>query len=108
MAISLGSHHSLFPEEDVVVDGSLRDACGFTPFGTNHVAILCAVPILATALSFAHRRLPAERNFIRLGFAANLLVDIAVYYGWQFRHHSLTFPDHALRTLRCADGPYRT
>jgi hypothetical integral membrane protein (TIGR02206 family) len=67
---------------------------GFTPFGTIHVAILSAVPILAAALNFAHRRLPAERNFIRLGFAAILLMDTAVYYGWQIRHHSLTFPDH--------------
>jgi hypothetical protein len=29
---------------------------GFTLFGAIHVAILCAVPVLAAALSFAHRR----------------------------------------------------
>jgi hypothetical integral membrane protein (TIGR02206 family) len=67
---------------------------GFTLFGTIHVAILCAVPILAGALSFAHRRFPAAGNFIRLGFAAILLADTAVYYGWQVKRHCLTFPDH--------------
>jgi hypothetical integral membrane protein (TIGR02206 family) len=67
---------------------------GFTLFGAIHVAILCAVPVLAAALSFAHRRFPAAGNFIRLGFATTLLVDNAVYYGWQIRHHNLTFPDH--------------
>jgi hypothetical integral membrane protein (TIGR02206 family) len=67
---------------------------GFTLFGAIHVAILCAVPALAGALSFAHRRFPAEGNFIRLGFAAILLVDYAVYYGWQISHHKLRFPDH--------------
>jgi hypothetical protein len=67
---------------------------GFTFFGTIHVAILCAVPVLAGALSFAHRRFPAARNFVRLGFAAILLMDTAVYYGWQITHHSLTFPHH--------------
>jgi len=67
---------------------------GFTFFGASHVAILSAVPALAGALSFAHRRFPAAGNFIRLGFATILLVDYAVYYGWQFRHHNLTFPDH--------------
>lgn len=67
---------------------------GFTLFGAIHVSILCAVPALAGALSFAHRRFPAAGNFIRLGFATILLVDNAVYYGWQIRHHSLTFPDH--------------
>jgi hypothetical protein len=67
---------------------------GFTLFGTIHVAILCTVPVLAAALSFAYRRFPATGNFIRLGFAALLLVDIAVCYGWQIRCHNLTFPDH--------------
>jgi len=67
---------------------------GFTLFGAIHVSILCAAPALAGALSFAHRRFPAAGNFIRLGFATILLVDNAVYYGWQIRHHSLTFPDH--------------
>lgn len=67
---------------------------GFTLFGAIHVAILCAAPLLAGALSFAHRRFPATGNFIRLGFAVVLLVDNAIYYGWQVRHHNLTFPDH--------------
>ena len=67
---------------------------GFTLFGATHVAILCAVLALAGALSFVHRRFPAARNFIRLGFATILLVDNAVYYKWQISHHNLTFPDH--------------
>ena len=67
---------------------------GFILFGAIHVAILCAVPAMAGTLSFAHRRFPAAGNLIRLGFATILLVDIAVYYGWQIRHHTLTFPDH--------------
>ena len=67
---------------------------GFTLFGAIHVLILCAVPALAGALGFAHRRFPAARNFVRLGFAAILLVDNAVYYTWQIRHHDLRFPDH--------------
>lgn len=67
---------------------------GFALFGPVHIAILCAVPALAGALSFAHRRFPAAGNFIRLGFAAILLADNAVFYGWQIRHHNLTFPDH--------------
>jgi hypothetical integral membrane protein (TIGR02206 family) len=58
------------------------------------VAILCAVPALASALSFAHRRFPAAGNSIRLGFATILLADNAVYYGWQITRHNLTFPDH--------------
>jgi hypothetical integral membrane protein (TIGR02206 family) len=67
---------------------------GFVLFGAVHVAILCAVPALAGALGFAHRWFPRAGNFIRLGFAAILLLDNAVYYGWQVRHHNLTFPDH--------------
>jgi uncharacterized membrane protein YwaF len=67
---------------------------GFTLFGAAHVAILCAVPALAGALSLAHRRFPPAGNFIRLGFATILLVDYAIYYGWQITHHNLTFPDH--------------
>lgn len=67
---------------------------GFTFFGAVHVAILCAVPALAGTLSLAHRRFPSARNFIRLGFAAILLADNAVFYAWQIRHHNLTFPDH--------------
>ena len=67
---------------------------GFALFGAIHVAILCAVPALAGALSFAHRRFPGAANFIRLGFAAILLVDYVVHYGWQISHHKLTFPDH--------------
>lgn len=67
---------------------------GFTLFGLVHLAILCAVPTLAGGLSLLHRRLPAAGNLIRLGFAAVLLVDNAMYYGWQIREHALTFPDH--------------
>jgi hypothetical integral membrane protein (TIGR02206 family) len=67
---------------------------GFTLFGPSHVAILCAAPALAGALSLAHRRSPAARNFLRLGLAAILLVDNAIYYGWQIRSHNLTFPAH--------------
>jgi hypothetical integral membrane protein (TIGR02206 family) len=67
---------------------------GFTLFGAIHIAILCAVPALAGALGFVHRRFPAARKSIRLGFAAILLADIAAYYGWQTMHHNLTFPDH--------------
>jgi hypothetical integral membrane protein (TIGR02206 family) len=67
---------------------------GFTLFGAIHVAILCAVPALAGVLSFAHRRIPAAGKSIRLGFAAILLVDNAVHYGWQIRHHNLAFPAH--------------
>lgn len=67
---------------------------GFTLFGAVHVAILCAVSALAGVLSFFHRRFPAAGNFIRFGFAAILLVDYAVDYGWRIRHHYLTFPGH--------------
>ena len=67
---------------------------GFTLFGTIHLAILCTVPAFAGVLSFAHRRFPAAGNRIRLGLATILMVDNAVYYGWQIRHHNLTFPDH--------------
>lgn len=67
---------------------------GFTFFGAIHVMILCAVPALAGALSFAHRRFPAAGNFIRLGFAVILLLNIAAHYGWQIMHHNLRFPDH--------------
>ncbi|HTA79323.1 MAG TPA: TIGR02206 family membrane protein [Terracidiphilus sp.] len=67
---------------------------GFTLFGPTHLAILCAVPALAGALSCAHRRFPAARDFLRLGFATILLMDNAVYYGWQIWRHNLTFPDH--------------
>src|SRR5215469_4680988 len=66
----------------------------FTLFGAIHLAILGAVPALAGALSFAHRRLPAAQKFIRLGFAAILLLDNAVYYAWLIRRHNLSFPGH--------------
>lgn len=67
---------------------------GFILFGVIHLAILCAVPALAGALSFAHRRFRSAGNLIRLGFAAILLIDNVVYYGWQIRNHHLAFPDH--------------
>src|ERR1700744_3304865 len=67
---------------------------GFILFGAAHVAILCAVPVVAGALSLAHRRFPAAGVYIRLAFAVAFLVDNAVYYWWQIRHHNLTFPDH--------------
>jgi hypothetical integral membrane protein (TIGR02206 family) len=67
---------------------------GFVLFGPIHLAILSAVLALAGALSLAHRRVPAAAIFIRRGFAAILLVDAAVDYGWQIWRHSLTFPAH--------------
>lgn len=67
---------------------------GFTLYGAVHVAILLAVPALAVALCFAHRRFPAAGKFIRLGLAVILLVDNALYYGWQMKHNNLTFPEH--------------
>jgi len=67
---------------------------GFALFGPIHIAILCAVPALAGALSVAHRRFAAARVYIRYAFAAALAADNAIYYGWLIAHHSLTFPGH--------------
>lgn len=67
---------------------------GFNLFGAAHLAILCAVPVLAGTVSLAHHRFQFARKSLRWGFALLLLADTAVFYGWQVWHHSLTFPDH--------------
>ena len=67
---------------------------GFSLFGAAHVVILCSVPALAGATSFAHRRFPAAGRSIRLGFASALLADTVAYYAWRIAHHCITFPDH--------------
>lgn len=67
---------------------------GFTLFGLVHLAILCAVPALAGALSYVQRRFPATGRFIRLGLAGTLLMDTVIFYAWQIKCHNLTFPDH--------------
>ena len=67
---------------------------GFHLFGPIHLAILAAVPALAGLLTVLHRRLPAGSRSVHLALAAALLLDSAMYYGYQAYRGQLTFPDH--------------
>jgi hypothetical integral membrane protein (TIGR02206 family) len=63
-------------------------------FGPAHLSILAAVLVLAALLALLHRWMPAHIRAIRLGVAAALLADTAMFYAHQARHHQITFPDH--------------
>jgi hypothetical integral membrane protein (TIGR02206 family) len=66
----------------------------FHLFGPTHVFILASVVALGAILSILQRRLLPNSRFLRLGLAVALLVDSAVFYGFQITHGQLTFPDH--------------
>jgi hypothetical integral membrane protein (TIGR02206 family) len=63
-------------------------------FGPAHLSILCAVVALAALLAFIHRKIPAAATAVRLSMAVALLLDTTVFYGYQVRHHLISFPDH--------------
>jgi hypothetical integral membrane protein (TIGR02206 family) len=65
----------------------------FQRFGTAHLFILCAVPLLAAILAVAQRRLAPGSRWIRLSLAVIILVDTAVYYGYMAMQGQLTFPE---------------
>lgn len=63
-------------------------------FGLAHLSILCAVLLLAGLLALVHRMLPVAATAVRLSLAAALLLDTTVFYGYQVRHHLISFPGH--------------
>ena len=66
----------------------------FQLFGFAHLAILCAVLLLAAALALLQRRLPPGTKVLRLGLASVLLADALWWDGFLAWHRQLTFPDH--------------
>jgi len=66
----------------------------FHLLGTAHLAILGAVPALAGILAVVQRRLTPGTRWLRIGLAAVLLLDTALYYGHMATHGQITFPDH--------------
>jgi hypothetical integral membrane protein (TIGR02206 family) len=65
----------------------------FQLFGPAHLVILGAVPLLATILAAVQRQLPPGCKWLRVGLAVVLLLDWAVYWGYQAAHGQLAFPD---------------
>jgi len=66
----------------------------FHLLGLAHLTILGAVPLLAAILAAVQRQLSPEFRWLRVGLAAILLSDSALYYGYLASHVQLTFPDH--------------
>jgi hypothetical integral membrane protein (TIGR02206 family) len=66
----------------------------FCLLGPAHLTILGAVPLLAVALAVVQRQLQPGTKGLRIGLAVVLLLDSAVFYGYQIAHGQLTFPDH--------------
>jgi hypothetical integral membrane protein (TIGR02206 family) len=66
----------------------------FNLFGPAHLAILAMVLVLGSVLALLHRRLPRLAKAIRLSVAVALLLDTAMFYGYQITNGLLTFPDH--------------
>ena len=65
----------------------------FRLFGSAHIAILCAVPVLVAMLAAVQRRLSPGFKGVRIGLAIVLLADSALYYGFLAAHGQLTFPE---------------
>ena len=65
----------------------------FHLFGPAHLLILGAVPLLAAVFAAVQRRLPPGFKWLRVGLAVVLLMDFAVYCGYQAAHGQLAFPD---------------
>jgi hypothetical integral membrane protein (TIGR02206 family) len=66
----------------------------FHLLGTAHLVILGSVPALAGILAIIQRRLTPGTRWLRIGLAAVLLLDTALYYGHMATHGQITFPDH--------------
>ena len=66
----------------------------FHLFGSAHLFILGSVPALAAILAVVQRRLKPGTRWLRIGLAAVLLLDTALYYGHLATHGQITFPDH--------------
>lgn len=65
----------------------------FHIFGPAHLVILGAVPLLGAVLAAVQRRLSPGFRWLRVGLAAILLVDSALWYEYLASHGQLTFPD---------------
>ncbi len=65
----------------------------FHLLGAAHLAILGSVPLVAAILAAVHRLLPPGCRWIRIGLAAVLLSDSALWYGYLASHGQLAFPD---------------
>ena len=66
----------------------------FHLFGSAHLFILGAVPALAAILAAVQRRLTPGTKWLRIGLAAVLSLDTALYYGRLATHGQIAFPDH--------------
>ncbi len=60
--------------------------------GPEHLLILAAIPLLAAVLAAIQRRLSLGTSRLRLGFAAVLLLDSVLWYGYLAAIGQLTFP----------------
>jgi hypothetical integral membrane protein (TIGR02206 family) len=66
----------------------------FRLFGPAHLFILGSVVFLAAILAVVQRKLLPGSKFLRISLAIALLLDSAMFYGYQITHGQLTFPDH--------------
>jgi hypothetical integral membrane protein (TIGR02206 family) len=66
----------------------------FRLFGPAHLFILASVVSLAAILAIIHRRFLPNSRTLRLALGAALLLDSAIFYGYQITHGQLTFPAH--------------
>lgn len=69
-------------------------ATNFPLFGIAHLAILSAIVLLAAVLTAVQRRLAPGSRSLRLGLAATLFLDTALWDIFLVRHGLLTFPAH--------------
>jgi hypothetical integral membrane protein (TIGR02206 family) len=65
----------------------------FHLLGPAHLGLLGAVPLLAAALAAVQRKLSPGCKSLRLGLAAALLFDSALWYGYLAWRGQLNFPD---------------
>lgn len=66
----------------------------FKLFGPVHIAILCAVPLLATILVAIRRGSPERSKALRTGLAVALLLNTGIWYGYLRWRGWLKFPDY--------------
>jgi hypothetical integral membrane protein (TIGR02206 family) len=64
----------------------------FHLLGPAHLLILAAVPLFAAILAAVQRRFSPRGKALRLGLAAILLLDSALWYGYLASTGQLTFP----------------
>ncbi len=58
-----------------------------------HLAILIAIPVIATLLAFATRKYPASALATRVSLAVLLAADGLMWYGYRYYVHGVRFPE---------------